>query len=252
MSHSYALVGKHLAHSFSKIYFEKKFLRLGLTDASYCLIEMPTIQSIRDSVERLRLDGFNVTIPYKEQIIPLLDGIDPTAADIGAVNTVKVVRQYGCKAFRLIGHNTDAPAFLETLQPLLAYGNKQCLVLGTGGASKAVAWALRQLDIAFHFVSRNPKQDSISFQEAYNISSCHSDNQLIIINATPVGMFPDTDASPWQHPELITPQCLCYDLVYNPSPTLFLSQASGRGAVVCDGLKMLHRQADLAFEIWTL
>lgn len=243
--HSYGLVGKCLSHSYSKVYFDEKIAKLGMDRHHYDLLEMPTPDKIRDVSVKNNLSGFNVTIPYKESIIPYLDSIDYSANEIGAVNTVKVLRDAD-GSLRLHGYNTDAPAFLDTLHPLLKPWHTDALILGTGGAAKAVAWALRQLGIGYLFVSRTPEQrpDSIGYSELKDST------QLLIVNATPVGMFPNVDASPWPYPDMLTQRHLCYDLIYNPSPTLFLRQAKQHEATIQDGLAMLHRQADLAFEIW--
>lgn len=231
------LIGQKLSHSFSKRYFEEKY---GI--ATYSLIELASLTDLHGAIERLHLDGFNVTIPYKREIMAMLDEIDPVAREIGAVNTV-VVR--GLK-----GYNTDAPAFLETLRPLLTNRHRHAVILGTGGAALAVAWALGKLGIEYRTVSRLPiaHPGSISYDEAHDLMAHESYN--IIINATPVGMYPNTDATPWRWPELLNASHICYDLVYNPSPTLFLRQAASQGATVIDGLGMLHRQADIAYKIW--
>lgn len=242
------LIGKSLSHSFSKDYFEKRFEVESLQGCSYGLFEMPSLEGLRNQVETFSLDGFNVTIPYKVEILPLLDSIDPVAAQVGAVNTVKVDRTYD-GALHLCGYNTDAPAFLDTIRPLLAPHHRQALILGTGGASKAVAWALQQLGIKHLFVSRTP--DGKPQTIGYDDPQLRDQSNTIIVNTTPVGMYPDCNASPWPYPNLLTPSHLCYDLVYNPSPTLFLKHALGKGAATKDGLGMLHRQADLAWQIWT-
>lgn len=244
---NYALIGKNLRHSFSKKYFETKFSSLGLHDYLYNLIDMPSLDMLHETITSLALDGFNVTIPYKKEIVPMLDAIDPVAAEIGAVNTVKVEHSN-----RLHGFNTDAPAFLHTLHPILTThispSPHKALILGTGGAAQAVAWALRKLGIGYNFVSRNPQQhlNAISYNDA--LSKTHE--ITIIINTTPLGMFPNCEVSPWPDAKLISQQHLCYDLVYNPSPTLFLKQAGRQGATIKDGLEMLHLQADLSFRLW--
>ena len=252
-----ALIGKHLGHSYSKNYFQQKFAGEGMSASTYDLVELADLRGLRDMVDAEGLDGFNVTIPYKEAIIPLLDRLEPTAAAIGAVNTVRVLRRRcrngeaslsGHRPTTLVGHNTDGPALLDTLRPLLKPHHREALILGTGGASKAAGWALSRLGIRHLFVSRQPdgKRDAISYAMAYHLAATH----LLIVNATPVGMFPNADDTPWQHPELLGSRHLCFDLVYNPSPTLFLRQSAQQGATAVDGLAMLHRQADLAFELW--
>lgn len=245
------LIGQKLSHSFSKQYFLEKY---GI--ATYSLIELTTLSELHSAISRLHLDGFNVTIPYKREIIPLLNDIDPIAKEIGAVNTVVVKRihrqdsqsQNKTEQIRLIGYNTDAPAFLETLQSHIEPHHNKALILGTGGASLAVSWALRQQGIEYRFVSRTPHGTFISYDTARELLK--NDDFSIIINATPVGMYPNCEASPWPFPELLNRHHLCYDLIYNPSPTLFLKEAESRGAKTLNGLAMLHLQADLALKIW--
>ncbi len=245
-THRYALIGRQLSHSFSQTYFSEKFASERLNDYSYDLLETEDLSDLRKVVEEQKLDGFNVTIPYKVEILPLLDEIDAIAQKIGAVNTVKVSNH--CGHIYLKGYNTDAPAFAETLRPLLKPHHRSALILGTGGAAQAVAFGLEQLGIDHLFVSRNPHSiKHIDYSTAYTEAAEHT----IIINATPVGMFPNCSTSPWERPDLMTPQHICYDLVYNPSPTRFMQEAAQRGATVQDGLPMLHRQADLAFSLWT-
>lgn len=249
-SHHYALIGERLSHSFSKAYFDAKFANSETDDYSYRLLELTTLEGLRERVQELHLDGFNVTIPYKKQILHLLDEVDPIAAAIGAVNTVKV--EHRDNRLMLKGYNTDAPAFFETLRPMLRDWHRKALILGTGGASKAVAWALRQLGIAHLFVSRTPLHHAdpdahiVAYDEAFRLADSH----LLIVNCTPVGMYPHTDDSPWKAPEMLTSRHLCYDLIYNPSETRFLSDAANRGAITVNGLTMLHRQADRAYSIW--
>ena len=187
-------------------------------------------------------EGLNVTIPYKEAVIPHLDQLDLTAQAVGAVNCVEV--HEGC----LIGHNTDAPAFLDTLRPLLQPHHTAALLLGTGGAAKAVGYALRQLGIEYLLVSRHLEQhpNAVSYTDAASLAASH----LLIINATPVGMYPNVDGTPWPYPHLLGGRHLCYDLIYNPATTRFLREAAANGANTCGGLAMLERQAQLSWEIW--
>ena len=242
----FGLIGRRLAHSYSKVYFEEKFRALGLQDCHYDLYETENIGTIRDFLKRHPLDGFNVTIPYKEAIVPQLDDMDPVAREIGAVNVVKVHRAADA-SLCLVGYNTDAPAFRDSLLPLLQQWHREALILGTGGAAKAVAWALRRCGVAYRFVSRSPEgQGRMGYADAWRAAR----QALLIVNATPVGMYPDVGDTPWQHPEVLTAKHLCYDLIYNPSATRFLREAALQGATVQNGLDMLHRQADLAFDIF--
>lgn len=236
------LIGNKLGHSWSQQWFEAMFRREGICGASYSLFELPSLNDIRSWAAEKKLDGFNVTIPYKQDIIPFLDELDPTVSAIGAANCIEIRQE------RLIGHNTDAPAFLQTLQPILRPCHSQALVLGSGGASKAVSFALHQLGISHIVVSRHPENgnNTIGYDQAANLANSH----LLIINTTPVGMWPNTEATPWPHPHLLTPQHLCYDLIYNPKETRFLIEARQQGAATQNGLAMLHRQAELSWEHW--
>ena len=238
----YGLIGKKLGHSWSKDWFEKMFRQEGIRDAAYQLYELPTTDNLSQWVAQEGLLGFNVTIPYKQKVIPMMDGLDPEAEAIGAVNCVEVV------GGRMIGHNTDAPAFAQTLQPLLHPWHSQALILGTGGASKAVAYALLQLGISFTFVSRTPEKHPHAISYAAALDCCSQ--TYLIVNCTPAGMFPDVDQSPWPNTPPLTERHLCYDLIYNPTKTRFLQQAKGCGASIVNGLAMLERQAQLSWQIW--
>lgn len=234
----YGLIGRKLGHSLSQELFEAQ----GFKDASYGLYEMESLDGLRQWVEQEHINGFNVTIPYKQKILPLLDAVDGTAADIGAVNCVSVENG------RLTGYNTDALAFKATLvEPL----HGTALILGTGGAARAVAYALRQLGVDYVFVSRHPEQASVKPVIGYDeITPQYS----VIINATPVGMYPDIDSTPINLSPLIShlSPCLVYDLIYNPSTTLLMRQAETLGARVKNGLDMLRKQAELSWRIWGL
>lgn len=218
------------------------FRREGIDGASYRLFPLPALVGLREWVMREGLDGFNVTIPYKEAVIPFLDELSPEARAIGAVNCVHVMDG------RLTGYNTDAPAFRETLLPHLKPWHTHALVLGTGGASKAVCHVLHQLGIVPTLVSRTPEAHpkAVSYTEAARLTESH----LLVINTTPVGMYPNVEATPWPRPDLWTERHLAYDLVYNPSPTRFLREASAQGAKAVGGLEMLHRQAELSWGKW--
>ena len=239
----YGLIGKKLGHSLSKEWFERMFLREGICDAEYQTYEMPSLKRLPQWVLQEGMRGLNVTIPYKEEIIALLEHADSVAEEIGAVNCVEVV------GGKLIGHNTDAPAFARTLQPLLQPWHTRALVLGTGGASKAVAYALKQLGISHSFVSRTPQGQhrTICYAEAL----AQVADIYLIVNCTPVGMFPNTQASPWPITPCLSSKHLCYDLIYNPTKTRFLQEAELCGAHIANGLDMLERQAQLSWQIWS-
>jgi shikimate dehydrogenase len=192
------------------------------------------------------LCGFNVTIPYKESVLPLLNEVSPAANEIGAVNTVKVVcNAHGEK--RLIGHNTDIVGFVESIKPLLKPEHKKALVLGTGGASKAIMKGLQQLGIGGTYVSRKGGDGRLSYEElTAEVMATHT----IIINCSPVGTYPNVQESPLIPYELLTEAHLLYDLVYNPSETEFLKKGAAHGATTKNGLEMLHKQALAAWNIW--
>lgn len=243
------LIGNPLGHSWSQRWFEEMFRREGFEGATYGLYPLPSLDGLREWVLQEGLAGFNVTIPYKEAVIPYLDGLSEEARAIGAVNCVCV------RDGRLTGHNTDAPAFRETLLPHLKPWHTRALVLGTGGASKAVSHVLRGLGVEPTLVSRGRTRGYaptkrlsrvVSYAEAADLVK----NHLLVVNATPVGMYPDTEATPWPYAERWTARHLAYDLIYNPAPTLFLKQATEHGAATLGGLPMLHRQAELSWDLW--
>ncbi|MBQ8704331.1 MAG: shikimate dehydrogenase [Bacteroidales bacterium] len=241
----YALIGRTLTHSHSKRLFDAQ----GFSDADYRLHPMPSLERLREWVAAEGIDGFNVTNPYKQAVIPLLDEMSPEARAIGAVNCVSV------DGGRLTGYNTDAPAFRDTLSSFLSPLSTlhAAYILGTGGAAHAVAYALTQMGIPYTFVSRTPRKhpDAIGYPQ---LSSLLSPLPTLLVNATPVGTYPDIDASPLpSNFQLSTFNFqFLYDLVYNPSPTLLLRQAAAAGAATCDGTAMLRRQAELSWDIWGL
>lgn len=241
LMNNYGLIGKTLRHSYSKDFFDKKFSNEGLVDYSYQLYELASIANLREWALSKNLQGFNVTVPYKEAIMSQLEGLSTEAQAIGAVNVVKV--QEG----QLWGYNTDAAAFESTLRPLLQPWHSSALILGTGGAAKGVAYALRKLNIDYRFVSRT-KHDArtLTYPEAVNAAR----ENFLIVNATPVGMFPNNADTPWKDTQTLSPRHLCYDLVYNPEKTLFLQQAEITGASIQNGLSMLYSQAELSWRIW--
>lgn len=243
-THVYGLVGRKLGHSFSKTYFGNKFAREGI-DAVYLNFELPDaagILRLREAYPGLR--GFNVTIPYKEDVLPLLDAIDPTALEIGAVNTVRVDAEG-----RLTGYNTDAPGFAGSLKDMLGGTPvpSRALVCGTGGASKAVVHALRTLGCTPTLLSRKRGRGQLCYDD---ITPETVREHTLIVNTTPLGTAPDCDSAPALPYGAVTPAHYCFDLVYNPDPTRFMQLCAARGAAVRSGLDMLHRQAEAAWHIW--
>lgn len=243
----FGLVGRKLGHSFSKNYFSQKFQAEKLANISYQNFELPKISDIQTVFETPDLKGFNVTIPYKEEILPYLDKLDKSAKVIGAVNTVK--NEQGI----WVGYNTDWIGFKESLINFLDINLSEsgitALVLGTGGAAKAVWFALDQLDIPYQKVSRATGQDSGVIQyEDIGIDGIVANR--LIINTTPLGMHPNTEAKPSLQYKGFTQDHFAYDLIYNPSQTEFMLSAAMYGAKTINGYKMLVKQAEAAWEIW--
>ena len=244
----YGLIGYPLSHSFSQAYFRKKFKNEGYLNCDYLNFPIKDISEITDIIEEYpKLKGFNVTIPYKEHIIRFLDDIDPVADEIAAVNTVKIVREDNKKTL-LKGYNTDVYGFGQSLRPLLLKKHKHALILGTGGASKAVAFVLKSLDIDYKFVSRNPQSGlSVHYREFDKTLIL---KHTLIINTTPIGMFPDIELFPDIPFEYINKSHLLYDLIYNPLKTKFLEKGEIHGARINNGYKMLELQAEKAWDIF--
>lgn len=238
----FGLVGRNISYSFSKGYFGRKFSELGLEGYSYDNFDLEQISDFPLVLKQNPgLRGLNVTIPYKETIIPFLAQLDPEAAKIGAVNTIKI------SATGLTGYNTDIYGFRRALEPMLQPHHKRALILGTGGASKAVAYVLQQLGIAFLYVSRSPGTGQISYHE---LSSEVVESHTVIINTTPLGTYPDITARPHIPYEHLNSAHLLFDLIYNPAKTSFLQRGEQQGAQIENGLKMLEFQAEKAWEIW--
>lgn len=241
----FGLVGKNIAYSFSRNYFSEKFNALELTTHSYVNFDLSSIQefdTIFDAHPN-ELSGLNVTIPYKEVVGEYLDEIDPEADSIGAINTVKVFPSGKKK-----GYNTDVYGFEKSIHPLLKESHKKALILGTGGASKAVAYAFSKLGISYVFVSRNPKSsDEISYE---TLSESLMSEYTILVNCTPLGTSPNTDLCPDIPYASIGAAHLLYDLIYNPAETTFLSKGKAQGASIKNGLEMLELQAEKSWEIW--
>ncbi len=246
----YGLIGNPLSHSYSAVNFNRKFENEGI-DARYLNFELPDIGDLMELIaEQLDLCGLNVTIPYKELVMPYLNDLSPLARMVGAVNTVTIDRDADGEVLSLTGYNTDAPAFARTLAPLLPDGSDplRALVLGTGGASLAVCAGLKMLGVEPMRVSRTPRQGVMAYAD---IDSAVMDGVTVIVNATPLGTAPDVDMCPDIPYDLITENHICYDLVYNPTETLFMKQSAARGAKVKNGADMLKLQALLAWRIWT-
>jgi shikimate dehydrogenase len=243
----YGLIGKSLEHSFSPVFFKEKFEKEGITNCFYNLYPLKNIDEfnylINDFTE---LSGLNVTIPYKQNIIPFLDKLDPNAEEIGAVNTIKF--HWNHNKLELIGYNTDYLGFMDSLRPLLKSTHKKALVLGTGGSSLAVIYALKKLGIDFQKVSRTAKNTStIDYKSLTDdITAEHK----VIVNTTPLGMYPRIDQSPNIPYQAITKEHILFDLIYNPKQTEFLGKGKVQGAAIKNGFEMLVNQAEYSWKIW--
>lgn len=238
----YGLIGKNIDYSFSRTYFNQKFSSEKI-EATYKNFDLSDISEF----PKLLLDnpdirGFNVTIPYKEAIIPYLDEIDFTAKKIGAVNTIKIRPDR-----KLIGYNTDFYGFSEAIKPYLKAHHTKALILGTGGASKAVSYALKNLGIEAVYVSRSKSSQNFTYSE---LSPEIIKEYTLIINCTPLGTFPNTEQYPAIPTEFLTQKHLVFDLIYNPSHTKLMKLALKQNAKVTNGLAMLESQAEKAWEIW--
>ncbi len=242
----YGLIGYPLEHSFSKSYFNEKFENEGI-HAQYFNYEIPNINHFPQIIaENPELKGLNVTIPYKEQIIPYLDELDKDALAIGAVNVIKVVHQKGNR-IKLIGYNSDTIGFTQSIESLLEPQHKKALVLGTGGASKAVTYGLTKLGVEYTLVSRHPRPNAFTYEE---LTPEVMQEYKVIVNCTPVGMYPNSDECPNIPYECLTSNHLIYDLIYNPNVTLFMQKGEEHGAITKNGIEMLLLQAFAAWNIW--
>lgn len=254
----YGLIGYPLTHSFSKKFFTEKFLKEGLDACQYELYPLPNISDLPDLINSIPdLCGLNVTVPHKIGVMYYLDKIDPAAKKIDAVNCIKIVNHQPVEAFfsgelssmqvKLEGYNTDAYAFEESLKPLLKKHHNKALILGTGGASRAVAYVLKKLGIPFKKVSRRNIGKQLSYKK---LDEDILNDHLLIINTSPVGTAPDIHECPEIPYEFLTNKHLLYDLVYNPAETEFLKRGKAKGASIKNGLEMLHLQAEKSWEIW--
>ncbi|NQZ44888.1 MAG: shikimate dehydrogenase [Flavobacteriaceae bacterium] len=237
----FGLIGKNIGYSFSRSYFSEKFEREGLSGFRYENFDLPDLSEVNTLLQRPDLGGLNVTIPYKQEIIPYLDAVDETAASIGAVNTIRLVDG------KTMGFNTDCIGFRRSLEPLLAAGDQQALILGTGGASKAIAFVLEELGIGTQFVSRSPVAGQLTYED---LDTQTMETHQLIINCTPLGTYPDIEAKPKLPYQELSKIHLLYDLIYNPERTAFLEHGQCFGARIKNGLEMLELQAEAAWEIW--
>jgi shikimate dehydrogenase len=240
----FGLVGKNISYSFSKKYFTEKFEKLNLKNYKYVNFDIPEIEEfpflLYHREEEFR--GLNVTIPYKQSIIKYLDDLSENAKAIGAVNTIKITHDN-----ELIGYNTDIYGFTNSIKPLLNIESKKALILGTGGASKAIAFSLKKMGIDFKFVSRSKSGNVLLYNE---LDEKILENHQIIINCTPVGTFPNINEKPQIPYSFITKNHIAFDLIYNPEETAFLKAAKKQGAKIKNGLEMLQLQAEKSWEIW--
>jgi shikimate dehydrogenase len=237
----YGLIGKTLKHSFSQTYFTEKFAREGLTDCVYANYELSDIGELDGILKDPELCGFNITIPYKTEVLSFLDEQDQLVQAIGACNCVHI------KEGKRYGYNTDAIAFRDTLKRFMKKEHECALVLGAGGASKAVRYALESLGISYALVSRHKKEGELGYED---IGEEAIARHQVIINTTPLGMFPNTEEAPSIPYEALTPSHLLYDLTYNPPKTKFLREGEKRGAAIVNGYEMLVGQAEESWRIW--
>lgn len=232
------LIGRNISYSFSENYFAEKFHKEQIPNVHYKTFDLKEIEEVNELFLNPDLKGFNVTIPYKEAIIPFLDELDPVAQEIGAVNCVKIENG------RKIGFNTDAFGFENSLMPLLKFHHQNALILGDGGAAKAIKYSLSKHLIVYKTVTRN---GDFKFSD---LTDDHISSHTIIINCTPLGTFPDVEDCPELPYESLSSQHLMYDLIYNPSKTEFLKRGEAKGAIIKNGLEMLVLQAEKSWEIW--
>lgn len=241
----YGLIGHPLTHSFSQRYFTEKFAQLGIP-ARYENFPIGKIELLPQLIAaHPDLRGLNVTIPYKEQVLPFLHTLDATAAAVGAVNTIRI------DGDRMLGYNTDVYGFRQSIKPFLTSAHERALILGSGGASKAVYYALKEIGIDCFFVSRDknklPGKNVLGWEE---LNEYVMQAFKLIVNTTPLGMFPDVEEAPALPYSALTPEHLLYDLIYNPAETQFMKRGKAAGATAMNGLDMLRLQAEQAWQIW--
>ena len=241
----YGLIGYPLGHSFSISYFNQKFKDEDI-DAVYENFEIPSIDLLPEVLDsNPELKGLNVTIPYKQKVIPFLDNISPEARAIGAVNVIKVIHEG--KKIKLKGYNSDVIGFTQSIEPMLERFHKKALILGTGGASKAIDYGLKSLGLETVFVSRYERPETIQYDK---ITPDVVREYNVIVNCTPLGMYPHTEECPLLPYEAMDSHTILYDLIYNPDETMFMKRGAERGANVKNGLEMLLLQAFASWEFW--
>ncbi len=245
---TYGLVGFPLGHSFSRRFFTEKFEKEGITDCQYVNFEIDHISKFPSVfAENKNIQGLNCTIPYKQQVMHYLDEIDEAALEVGAVNTIKTF--YSSQGMKLKGFNTDIIGFAKSLRPLIGSKHNKALILGTGGASKAIKYVLKQLNI--DYISASIEDELFENEIRYDkIDQKMMEERLLIINATPLGTYPKTAVCPNIPYQFIGSNHVLFDLVYNPEVTLFMKKGDEQGAIVKNGLEMLHGQALAAWDIW--
>ena len=239
---TYGLVGKSISYSFSEKYFTEKFKKDKIQNCTYKNFDLNNIKDLVSILKENDLKGLNITIPYKEQVLSYLDEIEDNAKLIGAINTIKINKDK-----TLTGYNTDFIGFINTLRPHINSNCKKALILGTGGASKAIEYGLKKLNIESKKISRNKKKGDLTYQE---IDSDIIKEYQIIINTTPIGTYPDIENCPDIPYKYLTKKHICYDLIYNPDETTFLRKSKKKGAITINGLRMLEIQAEESWKIW--
>ncbi len=237
----FGLIGYPLGHSFSKKYFAEKFLQENVQDAVYDNYPIPHISELPQVLQTPGLAGLNVTIPYKEQVIPYLDTLSDVVGDVGACNCIHI------SGDRLIGYNTDVVGFEQSFSPLLQSHHTRALILGTGGAAKAVAYVLKKLQIEYRIVSRTEGANNITYEA---VTPSLLQEYSVLINTTPLGMYPAVEQAPALPYEAVTDRHYLYDLVYNPAVTKFLEYGEQKGALIKNGADMLMLQAEESWRIW--
>jgi shikimate dehydrogenase len=238
----FGLIGKDIDYSFSRAYFTQKFKNLNLDDHEYVNFDFQDIDELHTVLEEQKnIHGFNITIPYKEDVMKFITSIDRNAEAIGAVNTIKFTKN-GLKGF-----NTDYYGFQKSIEPFLKDHHKNALIFGTGGASKAIAFVLKELGIDFKFVSRSPKENQFTYTD---LNKDIIEKHTVLVNCTPLGTFPNIEEKPNIPYQYIGAEHLLFDLIYNPDKTAFLLEGESRGAQIKNGDKMLELQAEKSWEIW--